>query len=204
MTPRLVKECEYQETREALDIRWSKFLLSMGYLPVMIPIEANSLKFIQNLELKAVILTGGNDLFSFSKNPLSKIRDEFEKKLIENLLTLNIPILGICRGMQIITEYFSGKLDFVEGQVANRHKLCVNHNSNFANYLRKIKSVNSFHNHTVISVPKEFIISATNQDGVIKAIESKKHRIFCQMWHPEREEPFDKDQELLIKEVFKF
>ena len=70
------------------------------------PIEFNHKKIFENIKIEGIILTGGNDLNVISKNSLSLKRDNFEKAIIKYAIKKNIPIYGMCRGMEIITEFF--------------------------------------------------------------------------------------------------
>jgi len=202
VTCRLQENTSYFEVREALDIRWSSLLIEMGCLPIVLPINSSFIDYFKEIDIQGILLTGGNDLDLITPNKLSRKRDKFEKDLIKYALTVNIPILGVCRGMQIIAEYFGGTLGPVEGQVATRHKLKVKNSSRYFEELQLIKDVNSFHNFGIVDVPKDFIVSATNEQGIIKAIEAEKKMIYGQMWHSERDDPFDDNQLTLLKKVF--
>ena len=68
--------------------------------------------------------------------------------------------------------------------------------------LIKLGKVNSYHDYAVSEVPQELLISATDKSGIIKSIEHREYKIFGQMWHSEREIPFDKDEIALIKYFF--
>ena len=61
--------------------------------------------------------------------------------------------------------------------------------------------MNSFHNYAVNNITDKILVSATNEDGMIKAIEHKKYQIYGQMWHPERENTFDEHELKLIKKM---
>ena len=104
--------------------------------------------------------------------------------------------------MQIIADFFNSSFKTVKNEVNIRHSLIINPLSRFNYDLNKIGEVNSFHNFSIDKLSSEFIISATNEKGVIKAIEHKEKAIFGQMWHPERENPISKPQILLIQEFF--
>ena len=62
-----------------------------------------------------IILPGGNDLYS--KNKMSKTRLKVEFELIKYGLKNDIPILGICRGMQVINLFFKGKQKKIIGHM---------------------------------------------------------------------------------------
>ena len=146
ITSRLIEQKEYSEIREALDVKWGELLSNINCLPIAFPIEVDFNNYFKVLDIKGIILTGGNDLNLVSKNKLSIKRDVFEKKLIDYAVSNGVPLLGVCRGMQIITDYFGGTLTPIDGQVAIRHKLEVNPASQFYEELAAINDVNSFHN----------------------------------------------------------
>jgi len=182
------------ELRSGLDIRWFDLFKKLDFIPIILPYNYNFRKY----KFDGVILSGGNDIGEYN------FRDKFEFDLIDYCIKLSIPIFGVCRGMQIISRYFSSTLKKVSNQVNIKHSLIINQNSKYAKFLKKINQVNSFHNYTIDRLSDEFIISAWNNDKtIIKAIEHKKYKIFAQMWHTERDSPFDKNQLFLIKEFFK-
>ena len=65
-----------------------------------------------------------------------------------------------------------------------------------------LKKVNSFHNYCIYEFGDDLLVSAKSEDNSIEAIEHRKYKIFAQMWHSEREEPFVKAELELIKEFF--
>jgi putative glutamine amidotransferase len=202
ITQRLAENDTYFEQREMLDISWGKLFNQIGFLPIILPYEYDFEKYFFELDIHGVLLTGGNDLSILHDNELSFKRDTFEKKLIKYCIDNNIPIFGICRGMQIIADYFNSSFKKVDNQVNIRHRLVVNKNSKYLNLLDKLDNVNSFHNYVIDNFTDDFIISATNEDNMIKAIEHRSHKIFGCMWHSEREVPFDIKQLDLIKGFF--
>lgn len=202
VTQRLILNQNYYEMREALDINWGKLLKKLNFLPVILPIEFEYNKYFNSIKIDGIILTGGNDLNNTNKNELSLKRDKFEKGLIKYAIKKKIPIFGMCRGMEIIADFFGGNFKKVKNQVGIRHGLIINKKSQYFNQLNKISTVNSFHNYAIDKIPDNFVVSAKSGNGIIKAIEHKKYKIFGQMWHSEREKLFDKNQINLIKNFF--
>jgi gamma-glutamyl-gamma-aminobutyrate hydrolase PuuD len=202
LTQRLLLNQNYFEMREALDVKWGALFKKLNFLPVILPIEFEYKEYFKSIKIDGIILTGGNDLSAINKDYLSSKRDKFEKKIIRYGIKNNIPIFGMCRGMEIIADQFGAKFKRVRGQVGIRHKLKVNEKSKYFKQLKEISTVNSFHNYAIDILPKEMIVSATNENGMIKAMEHKKYKIFGQMWHSEREKFFDKNQINLIKKFF--
>ena len=193
----------YYELREALDVKWGELFKELDFLPIILPFEYNFEQYFKIIKINGILLTGGNDLNSLNPSAESKQRDDFEFKLIKYGIENNIPIFGVCRGMQIIVKYFKCEFKKVTNQVAIKHKLIVNNKSIYKQYLDKIDMVNAYHNYAIELINDEFIVSAWNEDKtIIKAIEHKKYKIFGQMWHSEREEPFNKNELDLIRIFF--
>jgi putative glutamine amidotransferase len=203
ITQRLQNNETYEECREALDVSWAKLFKEIDLLPIVLPYEYDYKKYFDEFEIDGVLLTGGNDLYSLNNNELSKKRDYFEKDLISYAIENSVPIFGVCRGMQIIAEYFGSSFVKVDGQVNVRHNLHVEKKSKYFTHLQKLKSVNSFHNYAVKNLSNELIVSVTSEDKIIKAIEHKTYKIFAQMWHSERETPFINEELNLIRDFFK-
>lgn len=202
ITQRLIQNQDYHEIREALDINYAKLLEECGFLPIILPYECDFKKYFKKMRIDGIVLTGGNDLYLYNNNELSKKRDKFEYKLISYAIKKDIQILGICRGMQIVADYFGNKLIKVDKQINIKHTLIINKESKLKKELSKLKKVNSFHSYAIEDINKEFIVSAKNKQGIIKAIEHKKYKIFCQMWHTERNTPFNKNEINVIKKLF--
>ncbi len=132
---------------------------------------------------------------------ISPIRDIIEIELCKTALKKNIPILGICRGCQVLAIASGGniyqdiysqyKTNIKHSQQAPKyyptHNITIESNSKIFNiYNMKRISVNSFHHQSISIVSKEFIISAKSDDNIIEAIEHKYNK-FCigVQWHPE-------------------
>jgi N5-(cytidine 5'-diphosphoramidyl)-L-glutamine hydrolase len=191
LTQRIVKEKKHGEIRDCLDFRWYELLHSIDLVPISVPS-----KFIISsydiLKLDGIILTGGNDLASQADNPLSRLRDKHEKSLIKYSINNSIPILGVCRGMQLIGEYFGSTLKKVEGHIATRHKIASVNHDKYIEYINKKEYVNSYHAYSIDAIGDDLnVVGICPEDDVIEAIVHKEHKIFGQMWHPERESPFE-------------
>jgi putative glutamine amidotransferase len=202
VTQRLILNESYHEVREALDIEWGKLFSQLDFLPIVLPVEVDFKKYFELENVSGVMLTGGNDLSIFNNNELSIKRDNYEKNLISYCIEHNIPLLGICRGMQLIGNYFNADFEKVSGHVAIRHSLVIDQNSRYYESLKEVKEVNSYHNYALKYPGDNIMISAKSPDGIIKAIEHKSRKVFGQMWHPEREHPFSKSEMKLIKSFF--
>ena len=188
ISQRVHKIHEYGELRDELDNRLFKFVNKLGFLPVPIPNfkKKNNadfktlLSWLNSIKPSGIILSGGEDIGQF------KYRDQIEFKLLNWAVKNKTPIIGICRGMQIIGHWAKVKTIKVKNHVGARHIIISSINKN---YKRK---VNSFHNLALSKCPKNFKVNFRSLDGVIESIEWRKKKIFGCMWHPEREKQFDK------------
>ncbi len=182
-------EC-YNERRDAVDQNIARFILALGALPIpLCNLPEMTKEYVKELKPDGIMLTGGNDLSSYGGD--SPERDLTEQQLIEISLEDGLPLIGFCRGMQIIADYFGAKLEKIEGHVAVRHSL----------HGLFIREVNSYHNYGCLDLPLPLESLARTEDGVIEALRHKSAPITGIMWHPERETPFQSADIELIKGV---
>lgn len=165
------------ERRDALDQRLSQWLVAAGYLPVPVP---NGLGheglwlWLGAVRPAAIVLSGGNDIGQAIE------RDNTEHQLLAHAQESSLPVLGICRGMQMMAEWAGGVLRPVQGHTRTRHRLCG----------ELVCEVNSFHNYALADCPAGFTVTATAEDGCIEAIHHQSMAWEGWMWHPERESDF--------------
>ena len=105
----------------------------------------------------------------------------------------DLPVLGVCRGMQMIQHRFGNQLQRVHGHVAPRQRISIE---------GRTVEVNSFHNFGATTVHPPLMTWAIADDGVIKAVKHTGRRITGVMWHPERLEPFAGDDVALFSRFF--
>jgi len=203
ITQRVDNILEYSERRDSLDQNWYTFSLQLDFFPFPLPnlITEKNFNYLTDLKLDAFILSGGNSITKL--DPLTRDsapeRDNFEKLLLENALHNNTPIVGICRGMQMINTYLGGELEKTKDHVNVYHSLISNNkNYDFP------KKVNSFHEWII---PKSGLADtlepiAYDNNGNIEAFVCKEKKILGIMWHPERDIPFNELNIELIKKFF--
>lgn len=175
------------ERRDALSQEWAVLAGACGFLPLILP---NNLGTVQQLLAEAppdgIILTGGNDIGEAPE------RDEAERFLIQYAVENRVPLLGVCRGMQMVLHEFGTPLQRVEGHVRVEHPLSNG------------DTVNSFHGWGAVECRPPLIPEAWSEDGVLEAVRHKDCPwVRGVMWHPERYHPMRGRDARFIKEVFK-
>lgn len=192
----------FDETRNSLDQRWFDLLQLLNYIPVPLPqLSDSSLStLIDSLNLEGLILSGGNSIYEYATDDGSLERDIFEAELIGHCIKKDIPILGVCRGMQVINKFFQGKLHKTEGHAGTRHTIIIN--PDYSGYYPS--SVNSYHNFAISQkdLGQDLIVMATDNDNNIEALSHKLYPIYGIMWHPERESPASSYDLHLFKKIF--
>ena len=187
---------KYDEKRDAISQDWIKFLEELNFLPVLIPNSLNDIqKFLETMKLDGLILSGGDNMGDDSE------RDKTEKLIIKFGIDNNIPILGICRGMQVINDFFGGHLIKTNSlnHVKKKHMIKII-DKKFQDILSNNIDVNSYHQNIIKkeTVGAKLEIFATVEDD--ETIEGFYHRDFAIcgiMWHPEREISFKNGLKLL-------
>ncbi len=130
------------------------------------------------IKLDLIVSLGGNTLYSLEKNISNLYRTKLDKFYLKKIIKERIPFLGICHGAQSLSNLFKFKIIKKKGHTRKMHKIFYNKNKN--------QIVNSFHNYSVIKIPKEFKKIAYTKDGSIEAFKHNKYSILGVMWHPER------------------
>ena len=151
------------------------------------------------ISCNALLLSGGGDVYPYlygkniSANNIDFKRDLAEISLINHFYIKNLPILGVCRGMQILNVAFGGTLNNVQTS-------SILHSNDFTDTIHKITNVNGFlrrlygntatvnsaHNQRLSMLANSFEICSISSDGVIEGIQHKNKPIFGVQFHPER------------------
>ena len=163
------------EIRDVLDQRWTKLLEEHDFVAVPIPNACNATGFIDELALDGILISGGND---------HSTRTVCENACIEYCVKHQLPLFGICHGMQFIGQFFGSKLISIEKHVGVCHN--VNILDNGYGIPMGIFKVNSFHNFTLGTPPDGFSVLATDDTGNCEAMYHQRLPIVTFMWHPER------------------
>ena len=190
VTQRMVLDTKTGEWRDCLDQAWHAFLEACDLVPLIMPNHLASAKRLLEVNRpEGVLLTGGGDIAAQGGRDVA--RDEVEAHLLDWAETEEIPVFGVCRGMQVLLDRFGTSLKRVTGHVRTRHTVAFDTGG---------REVNSFHDFGAISVEPPLIPWARSpEDGTIEAVRHESRPIAAIMWHPERERPFDEADIALVR-----
>jgi putative glutamine amidotransferase len=175
-----------------LDQAWTRFLAACGLLPVLLPNYTEAaLALCEGDAICGLVLTGGNDLAICGGD--APERDAVENALLDLAAERGLPVLAVCRGMQLIQQRFAIPLRRVEGHVAQRQLIRI---------AGEPREVNSYHCFAAFDSHAPLDVWAVADDGVVKAIRHSSLPITGIMWHPERSAPFSPSDVALFRQVF--
>lgn len=209
MRPVIGITANYADGEGRLSQHYYKSVEKAGGVPVIIPPLADTDTIINTLErIDALILSGGGDynpLFC-GEQPSTRLHSiNSERDLPELLITRlaynrQMPMLGICRGIQTLAMALGGRVEqdittkagvIKHSQDADRSEPTHTVNLKSDSTLRAIFGcdelwVNSFHHQAVADAGDKFCVAAQSPDGVVEAIESSEFKpIIGVQWHPE-------------------
>jgi|TARA_B100001167_G_C16756565_1_gene299038 putative glutamine amidotransferase len=198
---RVVQAPNYDEKRDALSQDWSSLLEELGFIPVFIPNTLGSLEnFLEEISLDGLVLSGGDNIGE------NQGRDETENKLLMYAIEKKIPVIGVCRGMQLINVYFGGKLSIDDSTIhlAKKHNIEIT-DTNFSSLFKSSSfHVNTYHKNMIRTEGmgdglKSFAIFS--KDNSIEGFFHEKLPIIGVMWHPERDP--DSNNKVILSAVLK-
>ena len=219
------------KTLQYLEQSMAHWLMREGNHVFLIPKpEAGSLVSISDLaeHFDGLVLEGGSDVCprTYGEEPLrpewngDAIRDAYEIELFKTFLTQNKPVLGICRGAQLMNVALGGTLyQDIELQVPgalnhrnweiydqNFHELEIIKESGLAKLFgNKIQKINTIHHQGIKKLGTDLQVEAVSpKDGIIEAIRyTGKGYAFAMQWHPEFHDRNDgslMNDQLILKE----
>ncbi|WP_301169694.1 gamma-glutamyl-gamma-aminobutyrate hydrolase family protein [Brevibacillus nitrificans] len=186
-------------------------IYAAGGIPVTIPILDQKTSYEEYIELvDGIVFTGGNDIapYYYGENPVkelhsqSSIRDDYELSLFQSAYDQKMPILGICRGIQLINVALKGTLyqdihSQIPGTLGHYPKQTASDELYHSVQIKKDTKLyeifgeeriftNSFHHQSVKDLGTNLIATAYSEDGIVEAIESTEDQFLLGVqWHPE-------------------
>jgi putative glutamine amidotransferase len=211
-------------TLEGLDSRWASCQADMfwaefggkiaaaGGIPVYVPYESAGPEVVARVD--GLVLTGGQDLDPDvwggpppEPNPtggqtlaIDRRRDDYELALVRHALERGVPVLGICRGHQLLNVALGGSLvpdladrgtrhyslsDFPDTRPGREHEVAFLSGTLTAELYGPGRAVNSWHHQAVDRLGDGLVVSGRAPDGVVEAIELPGCPVLGVQWHPE-------------------
>ena len=188
---------------------YARAVYAAGGVPFVLPVTTNAVEVARLLaQVDALVLCGGEDVdpvrYRTPPSPaLEKVngpRDDWEYALLDEAVRRRLPVVGICRGQQIVNVYFGGTLwqDLPSECGTRRHRhggeggyvhhpVAIVPGSRLSAIMGGAThaEVNSFHHQAVRDVAPGFRVAARAPDGVIEAIESETLPVAAVQFHPE-------------------
>lgn len=203
---------EYNEVRDSISQEWTKLLLKFNYKFYYIPNCLNNVEeYIKRMGTTDLLLTGGNDIEPRRYGENTKLksvnvdRDKTEEQIIQCAVKYEIPLIGVCRGMQMINVFFAGRLielvqPLYNNHIGIHHAITIIEEAYITSIGAKNLLTNSFHKFGIIedTLASNLRIWAISDDQVVEAIYHKDYNIKGIMWHPEREESLEKTFKILF------
>ena len=170
-----------------------------NYITLFNEYQVKILNVEDNVVEGALVLCGGSDIGVNAK------RDQFEIDLIQQALEKRVPIVGICRGMQLINHYFGGGVEDIptelnENHLADEFRDDADHHERVSQFhwVKDIKNghifvANSRHHQHCIDLNETVGFEATHYslDNLVEGFINTELRILGVQWHPERNENID-------------
>lgn len=191
---------------------YSDAIIRSGGIPIVIPISEDE-TYIKDIAetIDGLLLSGGADMDPLLSGQradsktgrVSPQRDNQELMLLDYIYNkTNKPILGVCRGLQLLNVYFKGNLildlpsaGYLTHSISNNerynpiHYVTISEDSLLREIIGKEKTyVNTIHHQAIGELGEGLRISAISEDNVIEAIETVNVRerfILATQWHPE-------------------
>lgn len=191
ITSREINGPRADEKMDALDTRLVFFIKNINMMPVILPNEpalCNAL--LDRISPDGFILSGGGDISACS-GTITR-RDQMEELILLWASQHHRPVLGVCRGFQVMLAAAGLDLHRVTGHAGARHSV----EGTITGY------VNSYHDYACVAENAHVNVLARAPDGVIEAATFRGQKRMGIMWHPEREPEFKERDVQIIRDFF--
>jgi len=178
---------------------YAQAVAEAGGLPVHLPMDAHPAACVERLD--GLLLSGGADIdpgrygqeATNDYYPPEPDRDAFELALADAAAARRLPVLGICRGHQLLNVHGGGSLhQHVPAHACmdrppsdEVHEVRMAPGSLLADLLGPSRLVNSLHHQTLDEVASDYRVTARSDDGTVEGLEHVGLPIVTVQWHPE-------------------
>lgn len=182
VTQRVAMDSRLGERRDCLDQRWADFLSACGLLGLPMSNRQGAARtMLDSVAVSGIVLTGGNDLAAYGGD--APERDIAEDELLDLAEERGLPVIAVCRGMQLVQHRRRVPLHRVDGHVEAHQIISIEGHD---------AEVNSYHGFGTRENRAPLKVWAVASDGLVKAVRDPSRRTIGLMWHPERLVPFAK------------
>ena len=178
---------------------YARAVIEAGGLPVHLPLDVNPADYVGRID--GLLLSGGEDLdpalygarAETDEQPPDPLRDRVELGFVDMAMADEVPVLGICRGLQLLNVWGGGTLH----QHVPTHarwdlppadridELTLEPGTLLHDLYGDRHVVNSLHHQTVDHVADGWVVAARSADGTVEALEWPGHEVLAVQWHPE-------------------
>lgn len=193
--------------------RLSAAVARAGALPLLLPVLPDRALLAALVDqVDALVLSGGSDVAPslYDEEPLrpawagDPARDDYERALLDAALAAGKPVLGVCRGLQLLNAALGGSLyqdiaHQVPGSLTHRDPARYDDNEHTVRVCRKSwlaalydapeVLVNSVHHQAIKAVAPGMRACAWAPDGVVEAVVDESRDLYAVQWHPEWLDP---------------
>ena len=178
-----------------------------GGIPYILPVVSDLQSIKKQVEsMDAIVLSGGYDInpLIYGEEPATGLgticpeRDDYDINVAKFSLEMNKPLLGVCRGLQVLNVASGGTLiqdisaikeNLKHLQSAKpdlaTHTIDIETETNLHRIIGKSAGVNSFHHQAAKKIAPGYLVSARSKDGIVEAIEKEDGFAVGVQWHPE-------------------
>lgn len=213
MRPVIGVTCDFDlnESKSQLYSGYYESIIHAGGIPFLIPCSEGLSPADLIEKFDGLLLTGGQDIdpYLFGEEPhpdigsVYSVRDCLEIELCKRAAAADMPVLGICKGLQVMNVSMGGTLyQDIKSALGEKalchsqkapgftgiHNICIDEESKLRSIFNSDRlRVNSFHHQAIKEPGRSMMITARAGDGIAEAAESTSHRFFVGVqWHPER------------------
>lgn len=178
---------------------YARGVLDAGGVPVNLPVDLDPTTVVARLD--GILLTGGTDVdpARYGAEPDEELlapeqaRDDLEFVLLETAIERDIPVLGICRGLQVVNVVDGGTLNqHVPAHFrmdlppdTEEHTVEFKDGSILHHLYGESRRVNTLHHQTVARPGPNLEVTAISDDGEIEGLEHQQAAVVAVQWHPE-------------------
>ena len=178
---------------------YARAVTAAGGLPVHLPQHVHAAAYAGRLD--GLLLSGGADVDPrrYGATPSCDVgvvepdRDRAELGLVELAMADDLPVLGICRGLQLLNVWAGGTLHqhvpaharYDRAPDVGHDDIVVSPTSRLGLMYGRSRRVNSLHHQSVDRVAEGWLVTARAADGTVEALEWPGHDVIAVQWHPE-------------------